>query len=77
MIDIGMFMEDRRHDQLPKIQALGIVQDGPPNRWKATGFVKGIGWLEARGTTMMEAIDALHTRVEKIVSEKATEEEDA
>jgi hypothetical protein len=27
----------------PKIQALGIVQDGPPNRWKATGFVEGIG----------------------------------
>jgi hypothetical protein len=63
------------NDEVPKVQALGIVQDGPPHRWKATGFVEGIGWLEARGTTMMEAMDALHARVEKVVKEKATEED--
>jgi hypothetical protein len=53
------------------------VQDGPPHRWKATGVVEGLGWLEARGATMIEAMEALHARVEKIVREKATEEEDA
>ena len=60
---------------IPKIQALGIVQEGPPDRWKATGFVEGIGWLEARGTTMIEAMEALQARVEKLVREKATEED--
>ena len=33
----------------PKIQALGIIQDWSATRWKAAGYVEGIGWLEARG----------------------------
>jgi hypothetical protein len=28
------------------IQGLGIVQDGFTKRWRATGYVEGIGWLE-------------------------------
>ena len=39
----------------PKIQALGIVQQGSPSRWKARGYVEGIGWLEARGTSLILA----------------------
>jgi hypothetical protein len=30
----------------PKIRAFGITQDGFTNRWKATGYVEGVGWLE-------------------------------
>jgi hypothetical protein len=30
----------------PKIKALGIVQDGSPTRWKAIGYVEGVGWLD-------------------------------
>jgi hypothetical protein len=40
----------------PKIEGLGIVQDGSPTRWKATGYVEGVGWLEAWGTTLVEAM---------------------
>jgi hypothetical protein len=36
-------MEDQDHIPSPTIQALGIVQNGPPNRRKATGDVDGIG----------------------------------
>ena len=43
----------------PKIQALGITQEGSPTRWKATGYVDGIGWLEAWRTTLIEAMEAL------------------
>jgi hypothetical protein len=31
----------------PKVQALGITQEGSPTRWNATGYVEGLGWLEA------------------------------
>jgi len=58
-----------------KIHGLGIVQDGSPTRWEATGYVGGIGWLEARGTTLVEAMEALQARVAKIVAEQATEED--
>ena len=27
----------------PKIQALGITQQGSPTRWKATGYLDGVG----------------------------------
>jgi hypothetical protein len=43
----------------PKIQALGITQQGSSTRWKATGYVDGVGWLEAWGTTLIEAMKAL------------------
>jgi hypothetical protein len=31
----------------PTISALGITHEGIPTRWRATGYVKGIGRLEA------------------------------
>jgi hypothetical protein len=43
----------------PKIQALGITQQGSSTRWKATGYVEGMGWLEAWGTTLIAAMEAL------------------
>jgi hypothetical protein len=40
--------------------------------------VEGIGWLEAWGTTLVEAMEVLQARVAKIVAERAPEmEEDA
>lgn len=43
----------------PTIQALGVTQEGSPTRWKATGYVEGIGWLEARGISLITAMKAL------------------
>jgi hypothetical protein len=40
----------------PKIQALGITQEGAPTRWRATGYVEGIGWLEAWGPSLITAM---------------------
>jgi hypothetical protein len=44
---------------MPKIQALGITQECSPTSWKARGYVDGVGWLEAWGTSMIEAMEAL------------------
>jgi hypothetical protein len=44
-----------------KIKALGITQEGSPTRWKATGHVDGVGWLEAWGTSLIDAMEALQT----------------
>jgi hypothetical protein len=43
----------------PTIKALGVTQDGAPTRWQATGYVEGVGWLEAWGTSLIEAREAL------------------
>jgi hypothetical protein len=37
----------------PEIRGLGIVQDGFTGRWKATGELEGVGWLEAWGSALM------------------------
>jgi hypothetical protein len=43
----------------PTIQALGITQEGSPTRWKATGYVDGVGWLDAWGPTLIAAMEVL------------------
>ena len=43
----------------PTIQGLGVTQEGSPTRWKATGVVEGLGWLEAWGTSLPAALKAL------------------
>jgi hypothetical protein len=58
----------------PKIQALGIVQQGSLTSWKATGYVEGVGWLEAWGSTLVEAMEALQQEAERIIA-KAGEQE--
>jgi hypothetical protein len=30
-----------------------------PTRWKATGYVDGVGWLDAWGTSLIVALEAL------------------
>jgi hypothetical protein len=43
----------------PKIQALGITQEGAATRWNSTGYVTGVGWLEAWGTSLIAAMEEL------------------
>ena len=43
----------------PTIQALGVTQEGAPTRWRATGYVEDVGWLEAWGTSLTGAMEAL------------------
>jgi hypothetical protein len=61
----------------PKIRALGIVQDSSPTRWKAIGEVQGIGWLEAWGTSLIDALKALQARAADMAREQGTTEEDS
>jgi hypothetical protein len=55
----------------PKIQALGVVQEWTGTSWKATGFVEGIGWLEAWGKGLVEAMAALEALAVRRVAEEA------
>ena len=55
----------------PKIQALGVVQEWTGTRWNATGFVEGIGWLEAWGKGLVEAMTALEALAVRRVAEGA------
>jgi hypothetical protein len=43
----------------PKIQPLGVTQEGSPTRWKARCYVEGMGWLEAWGSSLTVATEAL------------------
>jgi hypothetical protein len=58
----------------PKIQALGITQEGSSTRWKATGYVDGVGWLEARGTTLINAMEALQALAAQRVAGRGAED---
>jgi hypothetical protein len=57
----------------PKIRGLGIIQDGFTMRWKASGDVEGIGWLETYGDTLLEAMEALQRRAAEMVDHQAQE----
>jgi hypothetical protein len=59
---------------IPKIQALGITQEGSCTRWKASGYVDGGGWLEALGTTLIDAMEALQALAAQHVAERGAEE---
>jgi hypothetical protein len=58
----------------PKLQALGITQQDSSTRWKATGYVDGVGWLEAWGKSLIEAMEALQALAAQRVAQR--EEED-
>jgi len=57
----------------PKIQALGITQEGSSTRWKATGYVEGVGWLEAWGTTLIAAMEAVQVLAAQRVAQRGEE----
>ena len=54
----------------PKIQALGITQEGSSTRWRATGYVDGVGWQAAWGTSLIEAVEALQALTAHRVAER-------
>jgi hypothetical protein len=58
----------------PKIQALGVTQQGSATRWKATGYVDGMGWLAAWGTSLINALEALQALAARRVAEREVEE---
>jgi hypothetical protein len=43
----------------PTIEALAIRQRWSPIDWQASGYVEGIGWLEAYGRSLIDALEAL------------------
>ena len=55
---------------LPKIKGLGITQVGAATRWKATGYVDGMGWLGAWGTTFITAMEALQVLAAQQVAQQ-------
>jgi hypothetical protein len=59
----------------PKIQALGITQQWSTTSWKATGYVEGIGWLEAWGTSLIDAMEKLQALATQWVAEQEQEDE--
>jgi hypothetical protein len=52
-----------------KSKGLGVTQEGAPTRWKATGYVEGIGWLEGWGTSLVTALEALQALARHGVAE--------
>jgi hypothetical protein len=54
----------------PKIKGLGITQEWSTTRWRATGYVDGIGWLEAWGTSLIGAMEALQALAAERVAEQ-------
>jgi hypothetical protein len=55
----------------PTIQALGVTQEWPGTSWKATGYVDGVGWLAAWGTSLVAAMAALQALAARRVAEPA------
>jgi hypothetical protein len=53
----------------PKIQALGVIQERTGTSWKATGYVENVGWLEARGKSLIEAMEVLQALAATRVAE--------
>jgi hypothetical protein len=62
----------------PTIQALGVTQEWSGTSWKATGYVAGIGRLEAWGPSLPTALEVLQALAARRVAEAAEgqEEED-
>jgi hypothetical protein len=60
----------------PKIQALGITQQWSTTRWKATGYVEGVGCLEAWGTSLIDAMEALQALAAQRVAERSLPDAD-
>jgi hypothetical protein len=45
-------------------------------RWHATGYVEGLGWLEAWGTSLVTAMEALQQLAAQRVAELENHEAD-
>jgi hypothetical protein len=58
----------------PTIQALGITQEGDPTRWRARGYVDELGWLEAWGKSLIDAMEALQVLAAQRIAEHTQED---
>jgi len=58
----------------PTIKGIGITQHVSPASWKATGYVDGIGWLEAWGTSLIEAMEAIQALAAQYITEQEWDE---
>jgi hypothetical protein len=47
-----------------------------PTRWKATGYVDGVGWLDAWGTSLIAAMEALQALAAQRVAGQALPDAD-
>ena len=55
------------------IRGLGIIQDGFTRRWKSTGEVENVRWLEALGSTLAEAMEALQAQARLLAKNRQQE----
>jgi hypothetical protein len=60
----------------PEIQALGITQDSFTMRWKARGYVDGLGWREAWGDSLVNAMEALQALAAQRMAQREDGEAD-
>jgi hypothetical protein len=58
----------------PKIKGLGITQEWSTTSWKATGYVEGVGWLEAWGTSLVDAMKALQALAAQRIRQQEQED---
>ena len=61
----------------PKIRGPGIVQDGSPTRWTATGDGESVGWREVWAKNVVDALEALQARAAKMARARGTQEDDS
>jgi hypothetical protein len=57
----------------PKIRGFGITQQGSATSWNATGAVDDAGRLEAWGSTLITALEALQALAAQLVAQGAEE----
>jgi hypothetical protein len=57
----------------PTIQALGMTQEWATTSWRASGYVEGIGWLEAWGRSLVDAMEALQALAAQRMAEQGQE----
>jgi hypothetical protein len=55
----------------PTIKALGVIQEWSGTSWRATGYVEGVGWLAAWGSSLITALAALQALAARRVTEHA------
>jgi hypothetical protein len=58
----------------PTIQALGITREWAGTSWQATGDVEGLGWLAARGPSLITALAARQALAAQRMAEQAERE---
>jgi hypothetical protein len=59
---------------LPTIKGIGITQQRYPANWKATGYVDGMGWLEAWNISLIEAMEAIQALAAQYITEQEWDE---